>query len=126
MFKTTVVIAAMLTSLPAYADFDKDFASFEKDFARLDAMFAKKKKKQPEQVVVAKAGGAEQALRLMDKDIVEPPKSGGARLREQNEVDPKSSERLGHQLDNPEMREKVAKLYQKPDIKVYSYVLQAE
>lgn len=119
--KAVLLVALAVAASPVYADFDKDFASFEKDFARLDSMFAKKKKKPPEQIVVAKASGAEQALKMMDRESVAAP-----RLREQNEVDPKDPERLGHQLDNPEMREKVAALYQKPGIKVYSYVLQAE
>lgn len=121
--KIAIVLVAMLAASSAYADFDKEFASFDKDFARLDAMFAKKRP--PKQVVVAKASGAEQALKMMDKDIVEPT-STRAQLREQNEVDPKSPDRVGYQIEDPVMREKVTKLYQKPDIRVYSYVLQAE
>lgn len=104
------VMLALLVSTPAFADFDAEFANFQKDFDRLNAMTVKKEKQKPKTVVVKKAAEKE----LENNAPVE------------HEVDPQSPDRLGHQLENSEMRKKVAALYDKPDIKVYSYVLQAE
>lgn len=104
------IMIALLVSTPALADFDSDFASFQKDFDRLNSMVVSKKKPKPKTVMVKL-----EAEREMDNNTTD-----------EHEVDPTSPDRLGHQLENTAMREKVAALYEKPNIKVYSYVLQAE
>lgn len=103
------IMIALLVSTPALADFDSDFVSFQKDFDRLNNMVVKKKTKT--KTVMVKTAD--------DRSLFDS-------TQDEHEVDPTSPDRLGHQLENNAMREKIAALYEKPDIKVYSYVLQAE
>lgn len=101
------IVIVLLVSTPALADFDSDFASFQKDFDRLNTMVVSKKKQKPKTIMVQR-GEIDNAM------------------PDEHEVDPTSPDRIGHQLENNAMREKVVALYEKPNIKVYSYVLQAE
>ena len=39
------------------------------------------------------------------------------------QVDPKSPDRLGYQLQDPEMRKRVIEAYNKPDAVVYTYTI---
>lgn len=107
-----LLILAMLVSAPAFADFDSDFAAFEKDFDRLNSMTSVKKQK-PKPVV------AKQEVDSEDSDVRDMELS-------KHEVDPTSPDRLGHQLEDERMKSRVIGLYNRPNMKVYSYVLQAE
>lgn len=106
-FGNGLKVAALLLVLvggSARADFDSDFASFEKDFDRLNQMSVRKHK--PKQV--------SQRVAPAEDDL------------DEHEVDPSDPERLGYSLEDPVMREKVSRLYDKKGIRVYSYVLGAE
>lgn len=107
-----VMIVGGLVSGSVLADFDSDFAQFDRDFARLN------------QVAMVKKVNKRPAVRAVDvePEYVDTQKSELI----QHEVDPTSPDRLGHQIEDPVMRDKVISLYNKPEIKVYSYVLQAE
>lgn len=105
--KKLIMIALMVSTPVLAGDFDSEFAAFQKDFDRLNSMVVVKKQRKPKTVVVQR--------NEIDNETPD-----------EHEVDPTSPDRLGHQLENPAMREKVAALYEKPNIKVYSYVLQAE
>lgn len=105
-------VMCLVISGPALADFDSDFAQFDRDFARLN------------QVAMVKKVNKRPVSRAVD---IQPEYVDNEKIEiSQHEVDPTSPDRLGHQLDDPAMRDKVTNLYNKPGIKVYSYVLQAE
>lgn len=96
--KRLVMVAALVTTNAMALDFDTEWAKFADDFARL----------RPSKIVKDSPADktAVYALPQLESDVVQ--------------VDPKSPERLGLKLTDPAMREKVAKLYQKPDTVVYS------
>lgn len=91
------VISLLLVASNAMAlDFDTEWAKFSNDFARL--------RKQPvEKVEVTPLAP------VVDADV--------------KLVDPKSPERIGLSLSNPAMRSKMEKLYNKPNVVVYSTTL---
>lgn len=108
--KTKTFLALIMVSSSAMAlDFDTEWAKFSDDFSR---------------------------LRGMKMAMVSPPPSAPASpvitpLPELNSgvnkielVDPKSPVRLGRNLENPAMRDKMEKLYSKPDTVVYSLTLE--
>ena len=96
--KRLVMVAALVSTNAMALNFDTEWAKFADDFARLRP--AKIVKDSPTDKPVV------HALPQLDSDVVQ--------------VDPKSPERLGLKLSDPAMRDKVTKLYQKPDTVVYS------
>jgi hypothetical protein len=92
--KRLVMVAALVSTNAMALDFDTEWAKFADDFARLRP------------VKTIKDSPVVNALPQLDSDVIQ--------------VDPKSPERLGLKLTDPAMREKVAKLYQKPETVVYS------
>ena len=96
--KRLVMVAALVSTNAMALNFDTEWAKFADDFARLRP--AKIAKDSPADKT------AVHALPQLDSDVVQ--------------VDPKSPERLGLKLSDPAMRDKVTKLYQKPDTVVYS------
>jgi hypothetical protein len=90
--KRLVLTLAIASSNAMALDFDTEWAKFSGSFAKL-------KPSTDKTVVHASPQPVEDSLML---------------------VDPKSPERLGLKLSDPAMRDKVTKLYQKPDVVVYS------
>lgn len=96
----------LLVSTNAMAlDFDTEWAKFDKDFARLRGVQVASVSKP----VVTKLDSLPEVN--SDVNVVE-------------RVDPKSPKRLGRNLENPYMRDKLEKLYNKPDTVVYSLTLE--
>ena len=91
----------MLVSTNALAlDFETEWAKFDSDFASMRG------------TIVAKIQTEDSLLETnTDSNKVE-------------RVDPKSTKRLGRNLDNPYMRDKLEKLYNDPNIVVYSLTLE--
>lgn len=93
-----VIILSLLVSSNAMAlDFNTEWAKFADDFAKL-------KSKVNITVDVPRAGTF--TVPVDDAEV--------------KQVDPKSPDRLGHTLKDPELRERVTSLYKKPDTVVYS------
>jgi hypothetical protein len=85
-------------------DFDSEWAKFSNDFVKLRGMQVAKLQRTP----------------VEDKAVIINPLPENNLSSEMVQVDPKSPERLGHQLSDPAVKEYVTKLYQKPDVVVYS------
>ena len=97
-----VIIASLFVATNAMAlDFETEWAKFSNDFAKL-------KSKINVTVDVPKAG----TFNIL------PAKNSQENTVEQ--VDPLSPDRLGHKLQDAEMRDRVTSLYKKPDTVVYS------
>lgn len=111
-----VIIASLFVATNAMAlDFDKEWAKFEPDFARLKTyQVAKVERKSP----LVKTVPTDTVLA---DDEVLPAKN--TELNTLERVDPKSPDRLGHTLSDPELRKHVQSLYKKPDTVVYSLTL---
>ena len=112
-----VIVAVALVATNAYAiDFDKEWSKFDSDFARLNAVKVAKyeapkvERTQPSISTVP----APEIKKLPDMPSEE-------NVLEQ--VDPKSPDRLGYKLSDPDMKAKVTNLYKKPDTVVYSLTL---
>lgn len=98
--KTRIMILSMVVSTNAMAlDFDVEWAKFKDDFTRLRSSMTSSK---PEVVVTP----VPPLVPVDDADV--------------KLVDPKSKDRLGLSLSNPQMRNKLKDLYSKPDTIVYS------
>ena len=100
-----ILIMALVPLNAMALDFETEWAKFNSDFVKLRGT-----------TVVAR---------------VEPQQVTSETLFETNtasnkveRVDPKSSKRLGRNLDNPYMRDKLEKLYNDPNIVVYSLTLE--
>ena len=109
VMKRVIVVAALVSSNAMAIDFETEWAKFQPDFARMKG------------VQVAKV--ETRALPPLDEKSskVLPAVPSGDNVLEQ--VDPKAPERLGYHLTDPAMRDKMAKLYKKPDTVVYSLTL---
>lgn len=95
-----VIVAVSLMATNAMAlDFDTEWAKFNQDFAKFKTYQVAKLDSPIDKPVV-------HALPLLGPEV--------------EQVDPKSPDRLGLKLSDPAMREKVTKLYQKPDTVVYA------
>ena len=100
------LLIMVLVSTNAMAlDFDTEWAKFDKDFARLRGVQVASVSKP----VVTKLDSLPEVN--SDVNVVE-------------RVDPKSPKRLGRNLENPYMKDKLEKLYNKPDTVVYSLTLE--
>lgn len=53
---------------------------------------------------------------------VEPPKNGSVK-KQDRKIEVAEADKLGYQLNNPAMRDKVLELYRRPDIVVEQYVI---
>lgn len=112
-----VIIAVGLVATNAMAlDFDSEWAKFNSDFQRLNGakVAAVQRKSVPEIKTVPTES-------VLADDEVLPEKNTRDNVLER--VDPKSPDRLGHKLEDPAMRDRMAKLYKKPDTVVYSLTL---
>lgn len=95
---------ALVSTNAMALDFDTEWAKFDKDFAKLRG----------EKVAIAKPDPVVANYSL-------PETNSATNVLER--VDPKSPQRLARNLDNPYMRDKLSKLYDKPDAVVYSLTL---
>jgi hypothetical protein len=105
--KPVILLCFVATNAMAL-DIDQEWAKFSNDFERL--------KQRP--VVVASRSTS---VPVVDKSIQLPAKNTQDNTLQQ--VDPKSPERLGHKLSDPEMRDRVVEVYNKPNAVVYSATL---
>ena len=129
------------------SSFEREFSKFDKDFERLNTWKAetpasKKLKRAPAQPTTQPATQegtttpleAEPPATDSPKKPAETPEPAGAtehRPPEQQSSLPKgakverlkSSDRLGNQISDPEMRKKVQALYKRPDVVVQQYIL---
>jgi hypothetical protein len=108
--KTKFVMVSMLVATNAMAyDFETEYAKFSADFARLRgttvAMVATPKVAEVAPVITA----------LPETNLA---------VNKIEQVDPKSPFRLGRNLQDPEMKKKMDKLYSNPDTVVYSLTLE--
>lgn len=94
--KRLFVMALVSTNAMAL-DFDTEWARFAGDFAK---------------------------MRGQQTAVVTPLLELNTASNQVERVDPKSPKRLGRNLDNPYMRDKLEKLYSKPDTVVYSLTLE--
>ena len=90
-----LLIMALVSTNAMALDFDTEWAKFKDDFAKL--------RSKPSTVT------------LLEPNPVVPVEDGKVVL-----VDPKSKDRLGRNLENPYMRDKMEKLYNDPNVVVYS------
>jgi hypothetical protein len=111
--KTKFVMVSMLVATNAMAyDFETEYAKFSADFSRLRgttvAMVATPK-------VAEVATTAPVITALPETNLA---------VNKIEQVDPKSPFRLGRNLQDPEMKKKMDKLYSNPDTVVYSLTLE--
>ena len=100
-----LLIMALVSTNAMALDFETEWAKFDKDFARMKGVQVASVSKP----VVTKLDSLPELN--SDVNVVE-------------RVDPKSPKRLGRNLDNPYMKDKLQKLYNKPDTVVYSLTLE--
>lgn len=123
--KPVIILASLLAASNAMAlDFDSEWSKFDADFARMKGVTVAKY--QPSKPVVSKIDDEvmEDVPKYnprSTKNEVLPEKPSADNVLER--VDPKSSERLGHKLEDEAMRKHVQNLYKKPDTVVYSLTL---
>lgn len=103
--KYLLASALLATNAMAY-DFETEYAKFANDFARLR--------------------GTNLAMVSPQKTapVITPLPEINSSVNKMELVDPKSPVRLGRNLQNPQMRDKMEKLYDKPDTVVYSLTLE--
>lgn len=104
--KSLIMLSCIVATNAMALDFDKEWARYSSDFEKLK-----------QKTVVSKISGIE----VVDKSIVLPEKNTQVNVLQQ--VDPKSPERLGHKLSDPNMRDRVIDAYNKPNAVVYSVTL---
>jgi transcription initiation factor TFIIIB Brf1 subunit/transcription initiation factor TFIIB len=103
--KRLIVVASCAIVTNAMAiDFDTEWSKFSNDFVKIRSTHVAKLERTP----------------VENKAVVVTPLPEKNPSSELVQVDPKSPERLGHQLSDPAVKEYVTKLYQKPDVVVYS------
>ena len=100
-----LLIMALVSTNAMALDFETEWAKFDKDFARMKGV----------------------QVAMVNKPVVTkldslPEVNSNVNVLEQ--VDPKSPKRLGRNLDNPYMKDKMEKLYKNPDTVVYSLTLE--
>jgi hypothetical protein len=128
--------------------FEREFSKFDKDFERLNSWKAetpasKKLKRAPATQAVTQPAAQEGTTTPLEPDTttsestkkpVEPQAPASAtepQAPQQQTSLPKGakverlshSDRLGHQISDPEVRKKVQALYKRPDVVVQQYVL---
>ena len=114
--KPVIIVMALVSTNAMAIDFETEWAKFQSDFTRMKGVQVSKvetKPVAPERAIVTP----------IDQ---EQPKVLPAMPTQENvleQVDPKSPDRLGYKLNDPAMRDKMAKLYKKPDTVVYSLTL---
>lgn len=116
--KYAILVASLIATNAMAIDFDSEWSKFESDFPRLKNY-----------TVIAKVD-RKPAVKKIDDEVMEdvpvynpksnslPAKPSADNVLEQ--VDPKSPERLGHNIEDPVVRNKVTNLYKKPETVVYS------
>ena len=98
-------VMVLVSSNAMALDFDTEWAKFDADFSRLRGVKVASSMKY-EAPVVTKLPEINTEVNKVEL------------------VDPKSPMRLGRNLDNPYMKDKMEKLYNKPDTVVYSLTLE--
>ena len=104
--KYLIMLSCVVATNAMALDFDKEWARYASDFEKLK-----------QKTVVSKVT----AIEVVDKSILLPEKNTQVNVLQQ--VDPKSPERLGHKLSDPNMRDRVIDAYNKPNAVVYSATL---
>jgi hypothetical protein len=97
-------------------DFNSEWAKFDNDFAKLKLKPVILASNSP--VVITPIP----AVPVEDRSIVLLDKNSQSNVLQQ--VDPKSSSRLGFKLSDPNMRDRVIEAYNKPNAVVYSLTLE--
>ena len=111
--KTKFIVVSMLVASNAMAyDFETEYSKFASDFARLRGMNV---------AMVATPKVAEVAPTA---PVITPLPETNIAVNKLEQVDPKSPFRLGRNLQDPEMKKKMEKLYSNPDTVVYSLTLE--
>lgn len=105
--KSLIMLSCVVATNAMALDFDKEWARYARDFDKL----------KQKNVVVSKVASVE----VIDKSDKLPEKNTQVNVLQQ--VDPKSPERLGHILSDPNMRDRVIDAYNKPNAVVYSATL---
>jgi hypothetical protein len=121
--KTKFVMVSMLVATNAMAfDFETEYAKFASDFSRLRSMKVSMVAT-PKVVEVAPTAPVITPIpSLEEKPVVLLDKNTESNVLQQ--VDPKSSNRLGFKLSDPNMRDRVIEAYNKPNALVYSLTLE--
>lgn len=118
--KPVIILASLIATNAMAIDFDSEWSKFDSDFARMKGVTVAKY--QPSKPVVNKVDDEVMTDVPMynprSKNEALPEKPSADNVLEQ--VDPKSSERLGHKLEDEAMRKHVQNLYKKPNTVVYS------
>lgn len=115
--KHLIYLGICIAAQAVLADsFEREWASFDRDFERLNARAFRSDSTQKTQTKVAPRGEVQSASEAQvvessssnEKDVTEP-------LPEQ--------EKLGYQIGDPKIRDKVLALYQRPDVVVKQFVI---
>lgn len=115
MKKVMIIAVGLIASNAMALDFDSEWAKFNTDFQRLNGAKVAKLERKTAPVIETVP---DETVKV---DEVLPATNTRENVLEQ--VDPKSPDRLGYKLQDPAMRDKMAKLYKKPDTVVYSLTL---
>jgi hypothetical protein len=113
--KPVIVLCFVATNAMAL-DFNSEWAKFDNDFAKLKSKPVILASNSP--VVITPIP----AVPVEDRSIVLLEKNTQSNVLQQ--VDPKSSSRLGFKLSDPNMRDRVVEAYNKPNAVVYSLTLE--
>jgi hypothetical protein len=111
--KPVIVLCFVATNAMAL-DFNSEWAKFDNDFAKLKSKPVMLASNSP--VVITPIPTVE------DKSVVLLDKNTESNVLQQ--VDPKSPNRLGLKLSDPNMRDRVIEAYNKPNAVVYSLTLE--
>lgn len=119
--KPAILLVSILATNAMAMDFDSEWAKFEPDFSRLKN-YKVVAKYEPSKPVVKPVDDSMEDVPLYNpRSKALPDKPSADNVLEQ--VDPKSPDRLGYKIEDPEVRNKVTNLYKKPDTVVYSLTL---
>jgi hypothetical protein len=113
--KPVILLCFVATNAMAL-DFNSEWAKFDNDFAKLKSKSVVMASNSPVMVTPIPAVPVE------DRSIVLLDKNTQSNVLQQ--VDPKSSSRLGFKLSDPNMRDRVIEAYNKPNAVVYSLTLE--
>lgn len=119
--KRLVVVLGLAATNAMALDFDSEWSKFDGDFQRLTGVKVASVQRKNAPVINAPVIKTVPTETVLADDEVLPEKNTRENVLEQ--VDPKSPDRLGYKLEDPAMRDKMAKLYKKPDTVVYSLTL---
>lgn len=114
IMKPVILLCFVATNAMAL-DIDKEWSRYNVDF---ESLKQKSTVATTRSIPVPNVEKEKNKEKIVDKSTPLPSKNTQDNTMQQ--VDPKSPERLGHKLSDPNVRDRVVELYNKPDTVVYS------